>query len=402
MKCNNKTVYFPRYIRLLLQLYIHTNKLISMFKIGLLHFAKDLYRISLQFLLVIVCLFTILNLSSCRCINCDEKPIDKKDPPVVKEPWNATSISTKLQITGLKAINDELLVSTPLELKKYDKDLNLIDILTFKDNLRPLGQLAYSKYIFARGVRKFQTGQESIEFHQINDFTVERSIDIEDVSSDVLALEPKAETVGVFNADGTIYAQPVIRRITKKVAIAFFSISYEPGTNKLSNVEITNIVDLPGVVEDDGIIQSVRYIDNLLYIATKTGGYTIDKDLKVETVVKNTLWVHSFFKLRDTIWSTPVGTGLLLFSTDGKTFEKSPYVDNLGLVTLFDEQIVSQQFVGWYYNFSSTINTPADTLAINSTFPTDNSTYFGMDRLDNVYYMGVQQTVYSTDSLKKS
>ena len=317
--------------------------------------------------------------------------------PAAEQPWSPTGFSLSNQITGVEAFGSELFVVSPTEFARLSvdsADLQLIELRQFGSRLRTLGRPALHPLVFAKADLDPVTGEESIEFQLVREAVVRRRFAVDSLLGEDLALETDGSTIGAFSRDARLYLQPVVRRRTGRVAVLLFALDYTVDFSELRSLDFAGIVDVPDLLEDDAVVQATRYLDGAFYLATKTGGYRISETGVVDEVITRSRWVKDFFEYDGDYYASLAGLAEVFVSVDGEDFRPSGFVQELGLVDVFGDMLVTQEFEGWQYGLTRTLAQTPRPLALNGDFPRRNDAYFGIDRVGRTYFLGVDREVY--------
>ena len=353
--------------------------------------------------LAFLALFLIaFSFEACRCVTCDD------DPTTEVVPWSETSLETTGRIIALHSTADELFVFTPIEFYRVNpevdgKELRVIEQRRFDVSLRTLGQPAINDLVFARASLDVTTNEELVEFQLAQSSGSVQQFAVDSLLPQFVALEYKGSSIGAFSRDGRIYVQPVILRNTRNLALMFFTLNYNTSFTRFLSIDFSGLVEIPGVLEEDQVVSSIRYIDNAFYLGTKRGGYKISESGVVETVIQNSTWVRDFFKYNNEYYASQIGVSSLLKSSNGTDFiATNTSVQDMDLVDVLGDVLVTQVQEGWPYNITFDIMEQVKPLKLNRDFPDDKDLYFGIDELDGFYYLGLDRKIWLTDELKSS
>ena len=355
--------------------------------------------------------WALLSLGGCRCADCDDD--DPPGPAPGAEPWRATGIETERPIIGVHASPFEVFAFSEGEFVRAAQDvdddtgeasLRLVGRRRFRTVLRRAGQPAVNDLVFARGALDTETGEQVIEFQTVQNAggvaqVVVDSVRIDSTFDELVALVSDGREIGAFTRDGRVYAQPIVRRAERTVAILLFALDYDRGFERFTSVEPLAVVDLPGVREDDRAVSSITLLDGYFYVATKFGGFRVTRDGEVEQVIDGFTGVRDFFKYEGSFYATREGRGTLLVSDDGLFFRSSDLVQDFGVVEVLGEDIVVQRFEGWPFFVTDALADAPDSLRLNRGFTRAQDAYYGIGRLNGRYYLGHDRTLYAADSL---
>ncbi len=336
-------------------------------------------------------------LAACRCVSCDDDVV-----LVEEQAWEATDLTTDNRIIALHATATELLVFTPTEYLRTSPTGSTIDVIEKRQFLplfRTLGRPAVNDLVFARASLNTTTNAELLEFQltQTGAGSVEFAID--SLTPELVAVEQKAAAIGAFSSNGRVYVQPVILRDTRSLSLMFFELDYNSSFTRFDSVTFAGMVAIPGVLEDDQVVSNIKYLDGNFYLATKRGGYRVSESGVVELVINNSTWVRDFFKYDGDYYATQIGVGAVLQSSDGRNFERGNVLE-IALVQVLGDHLVSQDFEGYQYEITPSLEVQTRPLKLNDDFPLQNDIYFGLDRLDNNFYLGVDRQVWRAEELQ--
>lgn len=354
-----------------------------------------------------------LLLGGCRCLDCEDDDPGGPETPARLQPWRSTTLSTERPIIGVHASPFEVLVFTENEFVRASQRvdpvtgearLSVVDRRRFRSVLRGQGQPAVSDLAFARGVLDTETGEELIEFQAVQNAGGVAQLAIDSVRIDttfdeLAALASDGREIGAFSRDARVYAQPIVRRERRSLALVLIRLDYDRSFERVTDVEPFAVVDLPNVREEDRAISSVTFIDGLFYVATKSGGYRVTRGGEVEEVIDRFTGVRDFFKYEGAVYATREGPGGLLVSEDGVFFRNSALVQDFGVVDVIGEDVVVQRFGGWPYFVTDDLAAAPDSLALNRNFTRAQDAYFGLARLEGRYYLGLGRALYVSDTL---
>ena len=354
------------------------------------------------FALAVFCGLVLLA-SACRCIDCDDDERGGGVPPEGRvQPWTATDLVTRGRITALYATPDELFVFTPVEFVRgsvEDSTFTTVDRRPFPSVLRTLGRPAVNNLAFARGVLNTTTSEELLEFQLTQNAGGSVSLAIDSLGPELVSFEADASAIGAFSDDARTYVQPVIRRSDRNVALLFFTLDYNPSFTAFTSIDYNGLVELPGVVEDDKIVSDIDYIDDEFYVSTKRGLYRVSEGGVLETVLDDFNDIRDVFEYQGDLFATKASLAPVLQSEDGSNFRQS-FVQELYLTQVEGPWIVTQNFEGWPYLLTDDLGERTLPLKLNDAFPDQRDLYFGLERWDNRYYLGVDQRLYVADELE--
>ena len=345
---------------------------------------------------------SLLSLPSCRCLDCDDDggggTVQLDDAP-----WTATNLTTRGRITSLFATPDELFVFTPVEFVRgtvEDTVFTTVDRRPFPSALRTLGRPAVNNLAFVRGVLNTTTSEQLLEFQLTQNAGASITLAIDSLGPELVSLEEDASAIGAFNDEARVYVQPVIRRTDRNVALLFFTLDYNPSFTAFTSIEYNGLVALPNVTEDDKIVSDIDFIDGSFYVSTKRGLYRVSESGVVETVLDNFNDIRDVFRYQGDLFATKASTAPLLQSEDGFNFRQS-FVQEMYLTQIEGPYIVTQNFEGWEYLITDDLAQQTKPMKLNPDFPTARDVYFGLERWDNRYYLGVDQRLYVADDLEQ-
>ena len=353
----------------------------------------------------------LLGLGGCRCADCDDD--DPAGLPPGAELWRETGIETDRPIIGVHASPSEVFAFSESEFVRAVQDvdddtgeasLRLVDRRRFRTALRRAGQPAVNDLVFARGALDTETGEQVVEFQTVQNAggvaqVVLDSVRIDSTFDEPVALVSDGREIGAFTRDGRVYAQPIVRRAERSVALLLLGIDYDRGFERFASVEPLAVVDLPGVREDDRAVSSISLLDGYFYVATKSGGFRVTRDGDVERVIDAVTGVRDFFKFEGSFYASREGRGSLLESEDGLSFRSSELVQDFGVVEVLGEDIVVQRFEGWPFFVTDALAEAPDSLSLNRGFTRAQDAYYGIGRLNGRYYLGLDRALYVADSL---
>ena len=345
----------------------------------------------------LLALAALATLASCRCVTCDDDDGGNGGQVAGEMPWTEAGLQLTSQITGVFATDAELFVFSPTEFVRVTPDspaVSIIEKRQFPQQLRTLGQVAPHPLAFARAASETTTARQVLEFQLVQNAAGIIRFNVDSLTPQPIALETQGETVGAFDREGRTYVQPVIRRDTRSLALLFFTLDYTTRFDAFTEVAFRGLVDVPGVLEDDAIVQSIQFIDGFFYLATKRGGYRVTGGGIVTEVIPSDNFVKDFFEYDSDYYASVNGLAEVQRSFDGEEFERSGFPQRLGYVQVFGDRIISQEFAGWMYHTTESLSDTPDSLLLNQDFPVNNSLYFGLDRLDGTYYLGVDRVLY--------
>ncbi|MFK8056764.1 MAG: hypothetical protein AB8F78_11645 [Saprospiraceae bacterium] len=351
-------------------------------------------------LLVLLCSATLL-LGSCTCLTCD----DDGDPvgmPTENAAWDTTTVSTTERIIALHSKPDELLAFTKSEFLRIAAITdNVIERRTFLPRYQALGQPAVNDLMFARGLSDTRDGADIVEFQLVlNPAEVERFY-IDSITTQLLAIEDDGAQIGAFNDLGTIYVQPVIQRNERRLGMLIFSLTTDQTFTEFTDVSFVGLIDFPTVREAARVVSSIRFIDDHFYIATKFGAYRLSESGVLETLIASPTDIRDIFKYDGRFYATQVSLAPMFVSNSGQNWQSSGIVTDLRLVDVFGDQLVSQELEGWRYNLTDDLMQIPEELEMNESFGNlTNDQFFGIDKLGSSFYLGFENRLYKTDSLR--
>lgn len=345
----------------------------------------------------------LLLATGCRCVTCDDDDGGGGGGFTPTEnAWTDAGFRSTGRITGLTATADELFVFTPEEFTRLDQrddTLTLTEKRTFLRSTRTLGYIASTPLAFARGIQNTITNEQAVEFQLTQSSSGLVRVPIDSLTPELVALESSGELIGAFNDDSRVYVQPVILRSERILGLMFFSLDYNLDFTAFESVEYVGMVSFPDALEESDILSSIAYLDDHFYVATKKGGYRVSEGGVVQTVVQTSTWVRDFFEYDGNVYAALQAVTPLLESLDGVNF-RSTFQQDMDLVDVLGDNIVTQRFQGWPYDVTDDVAERTRPLLLNEDFPTANDLYFGIVRSGQTYYLGIDRSLYKTDELR--
>ena len=360
-------------------------------------FSRNSAVSSLMLLLFVMSFF----FGSCTCLTCgddDESPMGMNE----NRAWDSTTVSTTERIIALHSKPGELLTFTKGEFLRVEETTDrVIERRTFLPRFQALGQPAVNDLVFARGLRDTRDGSDVLEFQLVlNQGAVERFY-IDSLNSQILAIEDDGAQIGAFNDLGTVYVQPVIQRNERRLGMLIFSVSTDQSFTEFTNVSFVGLIDFPDVREELRVVSSIRYIDDHFYIATKFGAYRLSESGVLETLIPSPTDIRDIFKFDGTFYATQVSLAPMFSSNTGGSWQSSGIISDLRLVDVFGDQLVSQELEGWQYQITDDIMQVTKTLEMNEDFGAlSNNQFFGIEKLGTKFYLGFENKLYKSDSLR--
>lgn len=344
----------------------------------------------------------------CRCADCEDDGPEASVPPPGRL-WREAAVETERPIIDVYTSPSEVFVFTESEFVRAaqhvdESQLRVVDKRRFRSALRREGQPAVNDLVFARGALDTETGEQLVEFQTVQNAGGVRQLIVDSVRIDstfdeLIALYTAGREIGAFTRDGRVYAQPIVRRQSRTLALMLIGLDYDEPFERFASVEPFAVVDLPGVREEDRALSSITLLDGSFYVATKFGGFRVSRTGQVEQVVETNTGVRDFFRFEGTFYATREGTGSMLVSEDGFLFGTSDFVQDFGVVEVLGEFVVAQRFEGWPFFVTEDLSRSPDSLALNPDFTRSLDAFYGLDRLNGRYYLGLGGQVYVADSL---
>ena len=338
--------------------------------------------------------------TGCRCVNCDDE--EEMQNIEIDEPWSLLeAVRPRTTILTIGSNDAQILLFTEDEFLAVGADGEVVQRRPYRREFRSLGRPAVREIVYARGAEDLRDGAEIIEFNLVQPGGDQFSFAIDSLDDRPQSLYRDAVTIGTFNDFGTVYVQPVLNRETRELELLFFEL--EPGVTltDFEAVEFLGTVELPGIREIQGAISSIEFIDGAFLIASKFGGYRVTEGGVVSEVIDSPTDLRDFFVYRGQVYASQVTNGVLFTSRDGSAFERTGLVQDVRLAKAFGEQLVSQELPGWNYRITSNLGETTEPLLLNSDFPVgENDDYFGLVKLDTLFYLGVGNRLYTSPELE--
>jgi len=342
-----------------------------------------------------------LFLGSCTCLTCDDDDMPQTGGSE-NQAWDTTAVTTIERIIALHSKPAELLVFTKSEFLRVEEITErVVERRTFLPRYQALGQPAVNDLVFARGLRDTRDGSDALEFQLVlNQGAVERFY-IDDLTTQNLSIEDDGAQIGAFNDLGTIYVQPVIQRDERRLGMLIFSLETDQSFTEFTDVSFVGLIDFPDVREELRVVSSIRYLDDHFYIATKFGAYRLSESGILETLIPSPTDIRDIFKFGGSFYATQVSLAPMFTSSTGANWQSSGIVSDLRLVDVFGTQLISQELEGWQYQITNDIMQVTKTLEMNDDFGTlTNDQFFGIDKLGSKFYLGFQNKLFKSDSLR--
>ena len=348
----------------------------------------------------------VLLLGSCTCVTCgdDDDGTGNGGMNTENDAFQRTDVETVERIIALHSTQDELQVFTKSEFLRVEMETDrVIQIRNFLPQFTALGQPATNDLIFARGLRDTRDGSDEIEFQLVLNQGEVRRFSIDSLTSSLLAIEDDGAQIGAFNDLGTIYVQPVIQRDERRLGMLIFSIATDQTFFEFTDVSFVGLIDFPNVREAPRVVSSIRFIDDHFYIATKFGAYRLSESGLLETLIPNPTDIRDIFKYDGKFYATQVSLAPMFTSDTGISWESSGIVSDLRLVDVFGDQLISQELEGWQYQITNELTEITEPLMLNESFGNvTNDQFFGIEKFGSSFYLGFDNGLYKTDSLRAS
>jgi len=349
----------------------------------------------------------IFGFSISSCVRVPGESTGSVDPEV--DPFTLVDdlVSDRL-ILNAKSNGSQLHVISEGEYFILNKERRIIENFIFRGDAKTFGTPAFSNNVFVRVVAEDGQPRPDIEFRATKNPTSLFSINEEDISEtpdESLEIDEFLSSEnGAFNTDNTHFVLVTISRPKFEYKLVRFKVTTDASTNNIDNVEVDGYATLKDIDVDNGAISSIKYFGNEIFIASRNGTFRVTENgLRVQEV--SPFWSIDLFRSGGNLYSTAFNTGQMLVSEDnGRTWDRSNILTDLGLVRVRGTRLISQATTG------SEFFTPLDTDNIFETASmklnpairdnVDNKgLYRAFEFFNGEYYFSVGKELYFADDI---
>ncbi len=328
-----------------------------------------------------------------------------KPPDPAPEPWTKLEdYQNNTNIRVLYATPNELYILSDDEFARLNLDNELVEKRRFELPFAFSGRSAVSDHTFYQLIRNDSLRLE-VNFHLTKNPDPIYRIKIEDFlqAGDAGFLEEReARNTGAYNDSGTQFIIPVIQVPDSYYAFFLFDIKLNLTNTAFESVELaTRInVDLPAF---SGNLNNVRYVDGFFYATSLDGAVRINPNTGTYQKIFEG-WMLDVFKFDGKIYATGFGNILYVSENNGQSFDLVDLSDvgqafQLEMVEIENEQILSQQAIGFPFSLIESDFSKGSELQLNEDFTSDFSAYQDIEYFNGKYYLTVFKELYHAEAL---
>lgn len=339
--------------------------------------------------------FSILLTASCLIKPAEPEP----------EPWNQVEdYFSNTNIRVLHATNDQLYILSDDEFARLDQNQTLIEKRRLELPIRFYGRPAVSDHTF------YQLIRNDVDSLQLNFYMTRNPEPVHTIQVDDFLLpgdtrfkgEGDARNTGVYNSLGTQFIIPVIQNPLDYYVFLLFDINLDLQNNTILSIDLAHRIDAVDFPADDNNLNNVKFIDGFYYATSLDGAIRINPvDGSYSTVFED--WILDFFKHEGKIYASKFGNELFVSETNGESFSPLNLSGNnpfsIEMVEIVNQQILSQQNVGFPFSIIQPDFSSGDLLRINSDFTQDFSAYQDIEFFNGQYYLPLFKELYVADEL---
>ncbi|MEL6863410.1 MAG: hypothetical protein AAFP19_03280 [Bacteroidota bacterium] len=264
---------------------------------------------------------------------------------------------------------------------------------------RFFGRPSLSDYVFVRVTRQEETDQV-IEFHLTRNAAARVDVTFSELIAefgDELFPEDNSRYSGAFNDSGTQFLLPTLNFSKDVFSMILFDIELNTTNTAFESVKVNKVIPIDEMPNDPKSLSSIRYINGHFYLASLNGAFRVSPQGDYETILQD--WIVDFFTFDGKIFATGSGSDLQVSEDNGLTWERDNDTDDptdLRFVEVTNEQVFTQNFIGFPFQLSTENLVDATTLKLNKDFPDDLAAYNNIRFFYDRYYLTVQKELYYT------
>ena len=314
-----------------------------------------------------------------------------------KNPWTKLDMfNSELPILNLYATRDFLMSVTGNEFTRFDSDQTILEKRDLSVNNVDSGTPAMSLNTFAR-LSNNSSAEQVLEFHLVKNAAEVVSFTENELKSnpnETIKIDFEGKEIGAFNPDGDLFLLPTKNFSNNHYTFFLFEIRLDPQTFHFQGVDIRHRIDLPAVITNPGTLSNIKWIGNQFFVATKNGGYRINKDGVAKKI--NNIWMKDFFQWSGEIYGTGFNDFDLIKSSDNGLSWQSATTSPIKLIRIQGGKLVSQVFRGTRYQIPvdhQDIFTVKEML-LNEDFPDNDFSYLAIENFSGKFYLALEKDIY--------
>jgi hypothetical protein len=330
-----------------------------------------------------------------------------KDDPTADNGADWQSVSTgssERKILALRATPLELFTISSNQFTRLDLNNGVLEKRPINLDLLPdyncVPILSDNTFVY---ITQNSANQQVLNFNLNKNPNSIRKIQVSDFLSagETFKVEVQGRQIGCFSADGTKFFLLGALYPSAKAYILIFNVNLNATTSDFVSITLAKKTEVVGLAIDNKI-QSCRYINGNMYLATKDGGFRIT-DAGTVTKLFPT-WTLDFFLKpnRSTIYSTGFNAYDFQYSTDnGATWVRNTVPSDLKYTEAAGSFVFTQGNRGLQYGLGDTAsltkNVPILYSNITSGLP---DSYYDVAFFHNNYYITIDKQLYISKSPK--
>lgn len=315
--------------------------------------------------------------------------------------WQSYNVvDAKTLVRGIHSVTGEMFFLTDNQFFRVDNNDKIIEKRDLPNDRQLYGSPVLSDNSFLR-ISQGTDNKQVIEFHLTHSPSVVHKIVtsslVDAVQKESFQIDVFGRTPGCFSSDGSKYFLPGVVYPSYKSTLMILNIKFTPDAKNFESITLAKRIELSNL-STDGKIETCRYINGFLYLATKEGGFRISDDGQVTHLFKH--WTYDFFEKDGKLYTTGFNSTDFYTSSDNGVSWRKYGNGNLKYVEKVGTKLLNQTQRGLQFDMIDDALLNTVPMKYNSEFPSIPDTYFSFGFMKNQYFINVGSRIYTAKELK--
>ncbi|HHM21506.1 MAG TPA: hypothetical protein ENJ20_05735 [Bacteroidetes bacterium] len=322
------------------------------------------------------------------------------DGPAPKATWEMANLEMERQILQLHATPFQWYAISENQFARFDHEDKLLEKRPLPTGAGVLGFPALTDTSFARLLTN-DSAKQIFEFRLSRNPDELYTIPVEELagpSDGFVEVEFRANQLGAFSSDGTLFLLPLKILPDHYYALALFRLLHDASFNSFSSIEMIHRIDLPDLSTDLPRLRSIRFINGNFYVTSQQGAWRITPSGQSQKIFSQ--WMLDAFPYQGNIFITGLNSFDLHKSTDnGVTWERLNQNSDLQLVENANESLFTHTAPGVAFQLADDQLIDAKNIVLPEGYSPQDPVFFDLIFFGEKYYFGLGKKVFTTQNI---
>jgi hypothetical protein len=344
---------------------------------------------------------------SCVPLEYRKDGVDPNLPPTPIGLWKEIkNLNPERTIRNLRATPFELHAITDNQFLRLNIDNQLIEKRSLQAHRVPIGMPILSDNSFFRASQGADN-REYYEFHSVTNAQTVKMV----ISSDLVRRNEtftvergRLRYPGAYSQNGSKFFLPGTvypgNSGTARIEILILKLHFSPSTSEIDSISLHKRVSIaPQALSVGGRIETCRYMNGYLFLATADGAFRISEDGQVKEFFPH--WTLDFYQRDGRIFSTGLGSYDFFYSSNSGDAWLRGRPTQLRFTEQVGQHIFTQRDKGTKFQLADSSMTKNKNIKYNNDtiFPNSIDSYHGVAFFQNQYYMSVEKKLFYNETI---